>query len=138
MWELGSHSRQTSENKLIIDFKETLQTGVGASVSCPGLAKSDFLLKFEAKFDFLLKFEAKFDLLLKFSLSLLQHDPDVDAIYRLTSTLPINFNTTRFESFRQWINCSDLHKPLTLTLSPPPCPSASTPQGYLSARFESE
>ena len=95
MWELGSHSRQTSENKLIIDFKETLQTGVGASVSCPGLAKSDFLLKFEAKFDFLLKFEAKFDLLLKFSLSLLQHDPDVDAIYRLTSTLPINFNTTR-------------------------------------------
>ena len=56
MLELGSHSRQTSENKLIIDFKETLQTGVGASVSCPGLAKSDFLLKFEAKFDLLLKF----------------------------------------------------------------------------------
>lgn len=26
---------------------------------------------------------------------LAQHDPDVDAIYRLTSTLPINFNTTR-------------------------------------------
>ena len=53
MLELGSHSRQTSENKLTIDFKETLQTGVGASVSCPGLTKFDFLLKFEVNFNFL-------------------------------------------------------------------------------------
>ena len=29
----------------MIDFQETLQTGVGASVSCPGFAKFGFLLK---------------------------------------------------------------------------------------------
>ena len=58
--------------------KEPLKTSVGAPISGPGLLRENQNFGKSNKQNFS------------------QHDPDVDAIYRLTSTLPINFNTTRF------------------------------------------